>query len=224
MGTFDILNLRINGYDFHMQLMQGKASWEDPKVAKVFDTWKGILPLHQPGSLGRTWQEAAQSVANKKSGMYLLGLFVGQQFTGEAHDDLDFFPFPEVDSNIGADTLDAPIDGFMVSKEPKNIDGAREMLKYLATGKAQNLYLKSDPNFISPAKDADTSSYTPLQKKAAELVANAKNFSQFLDRDTRPDFASTVMIPALQSFIKNPNDAASILKKTEQQKKTIFQS
>jgi multiple sugar transport system substrate-binding protein len=45
-----------------------------------------------------------------------------------------------------------------------------------------------------------------------------------MDRDTRPDFASTVMIPALQSFIKNPNDAASILKKTEQQKKTIFTS
>jgi hypothetical protein len=46
MGTFDILNLRINGYDFHMQLMKGEASWEDPKVAKVFDTWKGILPIH----------------------------------------------------------------------------------------------------------------------------------------------------------------------------------
>jgi multiple sugar transport system substrate-binding protein len=224
MGTFDILNLRVNGYDFHMQLMKGEASWEDPKVAKVFDTWKGLLPYHQGGSLGRTWQEAAQSVANKKSGMYLLGLFVGQQFTGDAHDDLDFFPFPEVDSNIGMDTLDAPIDGFMVSKGPKNIDGAREMLKYLATGKAQNLYLKSDPNFISPAKDADTSAYTPLQKKAAELVASAKSFSQFLDRDTRPDFASTVMIPALQTFIKNPDDAASMLKKTEEQKKTIFQS
>jgi multiple sugar transport system substrate-binding protein len=120
------------------------------------------------------------------------------------HDDLDFFPFPEVDSNIGMDTLDAPIDGFMLSKEPKNLDLAQELLKFVSTGKAQNLYLKSDPNFISPAKDADTSAYTPLQKKAAELVASAKSFSQFLDRDTRPDFASTVMIPALQSFIKDP--------------------
>jgi multiple sugar transport system substrate-binding protein len=224
MGTFDILNLRINGYDFHISLMKGEQSWQDPKVAKVFDTWRGLLPYHQEGSLGRTWQEAAQSVANKKSGMYLLGLFVGQQFTGQAHEDLDFFPFPEIDSNIGMDTLDAPIDGFMVSKKPKNIDGAEMMLKFLATGKAQNLYLKHDPNYIAPAKDADTSAYTALQKKAQELVASAKSFSQFLDRDTRPDFASTVMIPALQSFIKNPNDAASILKKTEQQKKTIFTS
>src|SRR5580765_8916566 len=46
MGTFDILNMRINGYDFHISLMKGEESWQDPKVATVFDTWKGLLPLH----------------------------------------------------------------------------------------------------------------------------------------------------------------------------------
>ena len=40
----------------------------------------------------------AQSLQQKKSGMYLLGTFVGQQFDGDDHDDLDFFPFPEIDS------------------------------------------------------------------------------------------------------------------------------
>ena len=58
MGTFDILNLRINGYDFHVNLMAGKESWQDPKVATVFNTWKELLPYHQDGALGRTWQEA----------------------------------------------------------------------------------------------------------------------------------------------------------------------
>jgi multiple sugar transport system substrate-binding protein len=205
-----------------MQLMKGEASWQDPKVAKVFDTWRGLLPYHQAGSLGRTWEEAAQSLANKKSGMYLLGMFVGQQFTGAAHEDLDFFAFPEVDSAVGTAALDAPIDGFMLSKNPKNEDGSKALLEYLASAEAQNTYLKNDPNNIATAKDADTSGYSPLQKKAVELIEGADNITQFMDRDTRPDFASTVMIPALQSFIKNPNDAASILKKTEQQKKTIF--
>jgi multiple sugar transport system substrate-binding protein len=222
MGTFDILNLRINGFDFHISLMNGKEAWTDPKVATVFDTWKGLLPLHQSGALGRTWQEAAQGVSNKKAGMYLLGMFVGQQFTGDAHDDLDFFPYPEVDSNIGSDALDAPIDGFMLSKSPKNADGAKALLEYLASGAAQGIYLASDPNNIATAKDADTSAYTPLQQKAVELIGNAKNISQFMDRDTRPDFASTVMIPALQDFIKNPNDIPGLTKKIEAQKKTIF--
>jgi multiple sugar transport system substrate-binding protein len=222
MGTFDILNLRINGYDFHVNLMAGKESWQDPKVATVFNTWKELLPFHQNGALGRTWQEAAQGLSNKKSGMYLLGMFVGQQFTGAAHDDLDFFAFPEVDSNVGMDTLDAPIDGFMISKSPKNEAGAKALLEYLGSAKAQQLYLGSDPNNIATAKDADTSGYSALQKKAVELVSSASNITQFMDRDTRPDFASTVMIPALQDFIKNPGDVSGLQKKIENQKKTIF--
>jgi multiple sugar transport system substrate-binding protein len=63
-----------------------------------------------------------------------------------------------------------------------------------------------------------------LQKKSAELVSGAKQVSQFLDRDTRPDFASTVMIPSLQSFINNPNDVDGLVKSIEDQKKSIFTS
>src|SRR5256885_7131187 len=36
MGTFDILNLRMNGYEFHVGLCTGKQKWNDPKVTAVF--------------------------------------------------------------------------------------------------------------------------------------------------------------------------------------------
>jgi multiple sugar transport system substrate-binding protein len=223
MGTFDYLNLRINGYDFHVQLMAGEKSWSSKEVKTVFDTWKGLLPYHQPDSLGRTWQEAAQGLLNKQSGMYTLGLFVGQQFPeGADRDDLDFFPFPEIDSAIGSDVVEAPIDGFMMSARPRNESGAKDLLKYLGSAKAEDTYLKSDPNNIGAHNDADSSGYNALQKKAQELVSGAKSISQFLDRDTRPDFASTVMIPSLQEFIKNPNDIDNLLKNIEKQKSSIF--
>src|SRR5689334_16225111 len=70
-GTFDQINMRMNGYDFHIALMAGKQSWTDPKVKAVFDLWAGLLPYHQPGSLGRTWQDAAQGLVSKQSAMYL---------------------------------------------------------------------------------------------------------------------------------------------------------
>jgi multiple sugar transport system substrate-binding protein len=152
MGTFDYLNMRLNGYDFHINLMGGKEAWTDPRVAKVFDTWRELLPYSQEGALGRTWQEAAQSLAQKKSGMYLLGMFVGQQVPEADRDDL------------------------------------------------------------------------ALQKKAVDLIGSAAHISQFLDRDTRPDFASTVMIPSLQEFIRKPDDVAGLTTKIENQKKTIFTS
>lgn len=222
MGTFDYLNLRINGYDYHVQLMAGEKAWTGKEVKTVFDTWRGLLPYHQADSLGRTWQEAAQSLQKKEAGMMLLGLFLGQQFPDADRSDLDFFPFPEIDSNIGADVVEAPIDGFMMAKRPRNEDGAKKALEYLGSAKAEDIYLKSDPNNIGANNDADASGYSDLQKKAQTLVSGAKSISQFLDRDTRPDFASTVMIPSLQEFIKNPNDVDNLLKSIEDQKKSIF--
>jgi multiple sugar transport system substrate-binding protein len=223
MGTFDYLNLRINGYQFHVDLMAGEKAWTSTEVKTVFDTWRGLLPYHQPDSLGREWQEAAQSLLNKEAGMFLLGLFVGQQFPeGADRDDLDFFPFPEIDSAIGADVVEAPIDGLMMATRPRNESGAKDLLKYLGSAAAEDVYLASDPNNIGANNDADSSGYSALQKKSQDLVSNAKSISQFLDRDTRPDFASTVMIPSLQEFIKNPNDVDNLLKNIESQKSSIF--
>jgi multiple sugar transport system substrate-binding protein len=45
-----------------------------------------------------------------------------------------------------------------------------------------------------------------------------------MDRDSRPDFTSTVMQPAMQSFIRNPKGIDSLLSSIERQKKTIFAS
>ena len=225
LGTFDQINFRANGYDFHVELMAGKASWTDAKVRKAFDLWAQILPFHQEGATGRTWQDAAQTLASKKAGMYLLGTFVGQQFTNEAdREDLDFFAFPEIDPAFGQDTVEAPTDGFMLSKAPKNKAGAVKLLQYLGSPAAEEIYLKSDPNVVAASTKADTSSYSPLQKKAYEMISGAKSLTQFMDRDSRPDFTSTVMQPALQKFIRDPKQIDSLLSSIERQKKTIFAS
>ena len=47
MGTFDALNMRINGYQYHIDLMAGKKAWDSPETKKVFDTWRMLLPYHQ---------------------------------------------------------------------------------------------------------------------------------------------------------------------------------
>jgi multiple sugar transport system substrate-binding protein len=222
MGTFDILNMRINGYQFHIDLMAGKKAWNGPEVKKVFDVWTELLPLHQPDSLGRTWQEAAKSLQTKKAGMYLLGSFVAQQVDNGA--DLDFFPFPEIDPAVGADAIDAPIDGFMMSAKPSNEAAAKAMLSFLGSAEAGTIWGKSDPTNSLANSEADTSTYSALQKKAAEIISQSKSIAQFLDRDTRPDFASTVMIPQLQAFIKDPKSVSKVLDDIENQKKSIFVS
>jgi multiple sugar transport system substrate-binding protein len=221
-GTFDYLNMRVNGYDFHIALMAHQKSWASPEVAKVFDTWKSLLPYHDvDGALGRTWQDSAQLLLQKKSGMYLLGSFVAQQFTGADLADLDFFAFPEIDSAYGQDALEAPIDGMMLSKNGGDNQAARDFLAYCGSPEGQSLYIKTDPSDVAAAKGVSQGSYNAIQKKAAELIGSAKQISQFLDRDSLPAFASNVMEPAMIDFIKTGSfDGSGV----ESQAKSVYAS
>ncbi|MBB5807491.1 multiple sugar transport system substrate-binding protein [Saccharothrix ecbatanensis] len=221
MGTFDQLNFRINGYQFHVDLMAGKEDWQGAKVREVFDTWKRLLPFHQENALGREWQEAAQSLQQGKSGMFLLGTFVAQQFKGK-EEDLDFFPYPEINPEHGQDTVEAPIDGYMMSKKPGNPEGAAKLLEFMSTPAAQLAYLKADPTQIAASNKADTSGYNSLQKKAAQVIKEAAHITQFLDRDTDPRFASDAATNGINAFIQNPDDIDTILKGMADQAKTIF--
>ncbi len=222
MGTFDILNMRINGYDYHQELLAGNESWDSTQVKSVFDTWRGLLPYHQSDSLGRTYQEAVSSLQQKKTGMYMLGLFLTDTLPVKQQADIGFFTFPEVDSNIGADAIDAPIDGFCMSANPKNEQGAKDLLKFLGSAAGNDALNAEKIPMIATNSDADTSAYSDLQKQAADFIGQQTSIAQFLDRDTDPAFASTVMIPALQEFIKNPDDVDGLVKSIEQQRQSIF--
>jgi len=206
MGTFDILNMRQNGYAFHIGLMAGTEKWTDPRVKQVYETWKTILPYLQTGALGRTWQEAAQAMVGKTAGMYFLGTFASQQATGEDLADLDFFPFPTLGTQYDAELgIDAPIDGFMLSTANKNPEGSKALLEFLASGDAQTIYVTEDPGNVAAANDADKSNYTAFQKKSAEIIAGSGAIAQFLDRDTRPDFAGpNAMQGFIQQFLTDP--------------------
>jgi multiple sugar transport system substrate-binding protein len=222
MGTFDILNMRLNGFDFHMSLMKGEEAWDGDEVKGVFDKWRQLLPYHQEDPLGRTWQEAATSMGKGESGMYMLGTFVVDAVSDVA-DDLDFFTFPELDSSIGADALDAPIDGFCVAAAGKNQEAAKAMIKFLGSAKAADAANNNaDAPMIAANSGASTSKYTDLQKKSVEVVSAASNIAQFMDRDTNADFASTVMIPSIQSFLKNPDDIDGVTASIQEQAASIF--
>jgi multiple sugar transport system substrate-binding protein len=222
MGTFDILNMRLNGFDFHMSLMAGDEAWDGDEVKLVFDTWRKLLPYHQADPLGRTWQEAATSMGKGDCGMYLLGTFVVDAL-GENGEDLDFFTFPELDSSIGSDALDAPIDGFCVAAAGKNQENAKAMAKWLGSAAAADAGNNAaDAPFIAANEGASTSTYSDLQKKSAEVVGAAANIAQFMDRDTNADFASTVMIPSIQEFLKNPDDIDGVTASIQEQAASIF--
>ncbi len=219
MGTFDIINMRLNGYDFHIGLMAGEEKWTDPRVKAVFEEWRELVPYLQPGGTGREWQEAAQALFKKEAAMYFLGTFAGEQIgaaIGDSAtpeevaaivDDTDFFAFPvfgtEFDAEMG---IDAPIDNLVMAADPANPENAKAILACVATGPAQTIFALANPNLVAVADDADTSGYSAFQKKMSEIIGASGAIGQFLDRDTRPDFAGPQgMQGFLINFIDDPD-------------------
>ena len=217
-GHFDILDLRENGYQFHVDLMNGVEKWTDPKVKQVFTVWKSLLPFYQEGAAGRLWQDAAAGLVKKTTGMMLQPqaaetfIAADKAAGGTANiDDLDFFPWPNHGTQWDAEkALDAPIDGFMLTaKSPSlaaNMDAAKAFLEFVGSGAAQSIYAKANSSLIGTAKDVDVSAYTPLQQNQAKVIGGAQKLTQFLDRDARSDFAGAQGMQAfLINFLQKPD-------------------
>ena len=213
MGTFDILNMRMNGYDFHVALMAGTEKWTDPKVKAVFQEWANLLPYFQQGAPGRTWQDAANAAlvpdASGKyvAGMYFLGTFAGAGQVPKADlTDVGMFTFPTLGTAYDSENaMDAPIDGFMLTAHPANVAAAKAFLACIGTSGAQKAFTAVSGD-IAAVKNADTSGYTPFQVDEAKIIAGAGKIAQFLDRDARSDFAGpSGMQGFLLSFLNNPS-------------------
>ncbi len=226
LGTFDILNLRINGYDYHIKLMKHEVPWTDPGVAAVFNQWREIMPYMQNGANGRIWQDAAKALENKQAGMMFQGSNqVAANYAAANLPDLDFFPYPVINEAYGQDYMDAPTDGFMLPKKGKNPAAAKAVLEYIGSGAAETGFLATDHWDVGLANGLSAPTYNDIQKKSVTEIAKCKNVSQFMDRDTVPDMA-TAMIKAIQTFVDSPTAAtiASIQQSAEAQAKTIFTS
>jgi multiple sugar transport system substrate-binding protein len=211
MGWFDILNMRLNGYQFHVDLLAGEESWTDERVTAVFDTWRELLPMYGDVSaaLGRTWQDGANLLFNNEAGMLFFGTFAGTQADEETHADLGFFPFPTLGTEYDEEmAIDAPVNGFVVATGSPSLEENRSAVmafaEYLGGGEAQTDFLAENPNFIAASDAADTSQYEPLQQQAADIIAQSGAIAQFLDRDTDPAFASE-MEGILQDWLAAPD-------------------
>ena len=226
LGLFDILNLRVNGFDYHIKLMHNQASYTDPQVTDVFNHWSELMPYLQSGAAGRIWQDGVKVLEAKQAGMMFQGTnqIAAQYVTdGKKLDDLAFFPFPAINPAYGQDYIDAPMDGFILPAKAKNKDAAKQVLEYIGTGAAEASYLKYDQWDVAVATGAQVPTYNSVQTASVQAMANLKGVAQFGDRDTAPPMA-TALETAILKFIANP--AASGIKPMQaslaSQAKSIF--
>lgn len=220
MGTFDIINARTNGYQFHVDLLAGREQWTDDRVLQVFKNWEQLLPYMNSNVLDLEWDGAMQLLLQREAGSFLMGSWFGANFkeqSDEDYFDLSIIPFPEINPEHGRDTIDAPIDGFCVAANGSNNAGGADLAKFAGDMEGVQAMLDTGVPMTSANRGQDTSTYDAFQQEQLAVMKEAKYITQFLDRDTRPDFAGPVVGPAIQEWFRNPQDVNKILESLQAQ-------
>lgn len=206
---FDYLNIRVNGADYHRELLAGKHSFNDPQVHKVFDHWGQALPFFDPNGTALAFQDATTALLEGRTGMMLIGTFFADAAPKDALGDIDFFRFPVIDPKVPL-AEEAPVDGFFASAHSRHTAGAKELMAYLATAEAQELYIKNSSGTVLPAHPDAKDNGSPLVAKGRQLVASAKQITQFFNRDSS-DALQPTADTALVHYLSKPKEIGTIL-------------
>ncbi|MFD8815550.1 ABC transporter substrate-binding protein [Streptomyces sp. NPDC059627] len=206
---FDYLDIRINGAQYHRELLAGKHRFDDPEVRKVFDRWQEVLPYFDPNGTALAFQDATTALLGGKTGMMLIGTFFADSAPKNALDDIDFFRFPVIDSKVPL-AEEAPVDGYFASARTGRRDQVIDLMKYLATAEAQEIYIKGSSGTVLPCNPDAKDAGTALVKKGRAHVAEAAEITQFFNRDSS-DALQPTADTALTKFLAKPKQIGSIL-------------
>ncbi|CDT85124.1 putative ABC-type sugar transport system, periplasmic component [Vibrio coralliirubri] len=219
-GWFDYINMRTNGLDFHIQLMEGKVPYSDERVKKTFANWAELV---EPGYFlenhaSYSWQEAQPFLYNGKAAMYLMGNFITPNFPAELDGKMDFFQFPVIDPSIPM-SEDAPMDTLHIPSKAKNKEDARKFLEFVA--RAENQQLINEMLLQIPTNNKAKAKSDPFLDKGVAMLASSDGTAQFYDRDTDPAMAKEGM-KGFQEFMVHPERIDKILKKLDKVSKRTF--
>ena len=219
-GIFDYINLRTNGYEFHMDLTAGKVEWTDERVKATFDNWAKIVPYTTKNHAALDWQEAAALLVQGKAANYVMGNFAVATFKegGMTNDNLDFMLFPEITPGVPR-AEEAPTDTFHIPSGAKNKEDARKFLAYLASPEVQ-----TKMNIILgqlPVNNKSETGDDPFLKAGFEALSSAHALAQFFDRDAPADMAKAGM-EAFQEFMTKPERQDKILERLEKIRAKVY--
>ncbi len=221
---FDYLNMRVNGPQFHIDLMLGKEAYDDPRVKTVFtDYWQPLIEndyfIEDPAAY--SWSEALQFLSNGDAAMYLMGDFLRDSYPEEEEEKLDFFRFPIIDPEVPIGE-DAPTDGFFMAANAQHPETGKQLLAFMGSAEAQQ-YFAEKLGRLSTNKEVDTSVFDAVQQKGLELIDGADYVAQFYDRDTTPEMADEGM-NGFMEFWDNPGSIDDILSRLESERQMIFEA
>ena len=149
---FDYLNLRLNGAEFHRNLIQGQVPYDDIRLQAVFDTWQAMFDAgyfgEKQAALGSQESvevilhaERAASVIEREVAMTLTDSSIIDTLSQDLRQKLGFFQFPAM-------TYDTPVAeivwliGYIIpANAPRRLE-AQTLLVHMTSAETQKLLIQ----------------------------------------------------------------------------------
>ncbi|AMP17311.1 extracellular solute-binding protein [Collimonas pratensis] len=219
---FDYLDLRTNGYQFHMDLTNGKVPYTDKRVSAVFDRWDELVKpgYFLPNHASYTWEEAVPAMVKGEAAMYLMGNFAvaPMKAAGLTESSLGFMQFPAITPGL-AMAEEAPIESVHIPAQAKNKADARRLLAYMARPDVQtkvSQILEELPVNVKASEPTD-----PYLKAGFDLLKNTSDLSQYYDRDALAEMAKAGM-DGFQHYMLKPESRQQVLERLEQIRRNVY--
>jgi alpha-glucoside transport system substrate-binding protein len=228
----DEIFLLQSGPDKYDQWVAHKIPWTDSSVKQAFQTFGQIITGKHyingaPQSiLATNFQDASYAPFKNPPAAYLYYLgdftagFITSQFPkAQPGTDFNFFPFPMINTQFqGAVTGGADV---IVALKDNN--GVRELVKYLETAQAQEIWVKRG-GFTSPSKAVDLTAYPNAVARASAQMLTSATIFRFGADDLMPPAMETAFWKATLDFIKDPTKLDSILSSLESTAQQAYSS
>ncbi len=214
---FDYLLIGSAGEAYRNRLMTGKASYMDPEVEKVFGVLSEMIGkgYFSDKPEAQDWYELPLAdFATGKSAMTLMGTWANNVLDNAPHnlkalEDYDYFLLPNIDAALPQISL-GPIDGLVIPKNAKHVDGGKAVLSFMANVEAQKA-MSQGSGGLSPNTQLDHSSYTPIQIKLSKDIEEAKGWAFNYDLSTPPEIAE-IGLDLFKDFWSYSSDYKYLLK------------
>jgi len=221
-GWFDYLNLRINGYEYHMDLTAGEVAYTDPGLDEVFAVWEDLLDrgFFLDNHATYSWQEAQAPLINGQAAMYLIGNFIVPDLEAAGViDDIGFFQFPMINPDVGM-YEDAPTEAYLVPAGAENVEEAKAFLEFVSRPEVLADFAYEVGNI--PPNKYSRAPEDRFTIAGFEMLNEADGLAQFYDRDTTPEMAAVGM-EGFQEFMVNPDRIDAIRERLENERQAIFE-
>ncbi len=225
-GWFDYLNMRTNGFDYHMKLTAGEIKWTDDGVRATFANWRELIDMGAfiDDHTAYSWQEALPFMTNGDAAAYLMGNFAVDPLrtAGLTDDQLDYFQFPEITPGVALGE-DAPTDTFHIPSGAANKENAKAFLKFVTSAAVQTDINQGSKLGQLPVNAGSSVDNDKFLVEGFDVLSNKApgGVAQFFDRDAPAEMAKIAM-EGFQEFMVKPDNLDKILERLEKAQGRIY--